>query len=92
MIMNKNKSKAIARKQKSIAKKQSYIDKEAKKLFKKLGADKYEQLRTGKVELDMNDSRTVTLINKRAEDISRKRKAIDKKMRKSGMLNYQGDK
>lgn len=90
--MTKKKSKAIARKMNSISKKQMQIDRAAAELKNKLGPEKYEQLRTGKVKLDMSDSKKVSLINKRYNDIQRKKKAIIRKFTKMGMLNYQGDK
>ena len=45
-----------------------------------------------KVKLDMSDSKKVSLINKRYNDIQRKKKAVNRKFTKMGMLNYQGDK
>tara|TARA_R100000742_G_C4273928_1_gene93687 strand:- start:193 stop:474 length:282 start_codon:yes stop_codon:yes gene_type:complete len=86
------KLKAVKRKTKNINKKQAFIDKESERLRKKLGDEQYEQLRTGKVKLDMYDAKTVSMINKRATDIKRKKEAINRKLSKAGMLNYQGDK
>jgi hypothetical protein len=40
----------------------------------------------------MYDAKTVSMINKRATDIKRKKEAINRKLSKAGMLNYQGDK
>ena len=85
------KLKAIKRKTKKIKEANKVISSESEKLRKRLGDEKYENLRTGNVSLGLQDSKTVQRINRASKAIGRKKTAIKRKLKKIGMLNYQGD-
>ena len=88
----KRKLKAIKRKTRKIKEVNKVIMSESENLRRRLGDEKYEELRTGNVNLGLQDSKTVQRINRASEAVSRKKTAIKRKLNKIGMLNYQGDK